>query len=215
MPDECLPQVQADAIRVALLAANGAPLPGAGNLYVSDALTTLTITPVYKDGTEIEEENAAGEVCVSYQGDPSLKWAEVEIELCTPDPYLEAMLGSGTVLDLGGDVPPGFAMPAIGKIQGAGVSIELWSKRVNNGDLDPDYPYAWYAYPKIVQLRPGARNHANESIKPTFTGRALENVNWQDGPTNDWPAASDRFGQWVPTITLPTVQCGPQVLAAS
>ena len=215
MADDCLPQVQACAIRVADLDTNGVPLPGPDHLYVSDALTTLTLDPEIKEGDEIEESNACGTICVSYQGDPSLKWLNFELELCTADPYLEAMLSRGTVLDLGAGVPAGFAYPAIGPIKSAGISIELWAKRINNGDMDPDYPYAWWAIPKVVQLRPGSREFANAAQKPSFTGRALENVNWFDGPLNNWPAASDRTAQWVPTSTIPEPQCGPQALVPS
>lgn len=215
MADDCLPQVQACAIRVAVLDTNGVPLPGDGNLYVSDALTTLTINPEVKEGSEIEEENACGNVCVSYQGDPSLKWATIELELCTADPYLEALLGSGTVLDLGPDTPAGFAFPKIGPMRSNGVSIELWAKRINNGDVDPDYPYAHWAFPKITQLRPGSREFGNSAQKPSFTGRALENVNWFDGPANDFDGPSDRVAQWIPATSIPAAACGTQALVAS
>lgn len=215
---DCLPQVHACAMRVTDLDTNGVPLPGPDHIYVTDALTTLTFTPEIADGDEIEEKNACGAICVSYVGDPSFKFLGIELELCTPDPYLEAMLGRGNVLEVPGR-PAGYAYPPLGELSsavlGGAVSIELWAKRVLDGELDPDYPYAWWAIPKITKLRPAGREFAAAAQKPTFSGNAYENTNWFDGPLNDWPTSSDRVAQWVPTATLPTVQCGPQALVAS
>lgn len=213
MAEDCLPQIHADVMRVARLAPDGAPLPGNDTLYISTALTELTFEPEIADGEEIEERNAAGEICVAYQSDPSLKWVNVTIELCTPDPYLEALFSQGEVIEPtgGNDDPVGFAYPALGTITSAGgLSIELWSKRILNGDLDPDFPYAHWALPKIVQLRPESRTFGGESQKPSFTGRALENLNWGGGPVEDFMGPTDRVAQWVPATSKPAAECGPQ-----
>lgn len=212
--DDCLPQIQACAIRVANLdPSSGVPIPGDNNLYVSDALTQMTLTPVYEDAEEISERNACGGIVVSYQGEPSLLRADVELTIASQDPYLVAMLGGGTVLTDGGI--NGFAMPAIGQINTNPISIELWAKRVDDGELHDEYPYAWWAFPKVTRLKHGQRTFSNGAQLPTFSGQAYENENWFDGPLNDWPVESDRFGQWFPTATLPTASCGPQTLAAS
>lgn len=215
MAEDCLPQVHACAIRIAVLDSNGVPRPGADNLYTSAALTEVTWNPNVKEGAEVEEENACGTLCVSFKADDSIKWWDFGITLCSPDPYLEAILSGGDTIDLGADVPAGYAAPPIGVIQAERISVELWAKRVLDGDLDPDFPYAWWAFPKIANLRPGDRTFNSGSQQPQFSGRSLENPNWFDGPTNDWPAASDRAAQWVPTTTLPEIVCGPQALAAT
>lgn len=212
--NDCLPQVHACAIRVARLAANGAPLVGAQNLYVSDALSILTTTPVYTDGDEIEEKNACGNVAINYRGDDSFKRLDVALTLVTPDPELHEMLASGSeVLTDGAAV--GWAYPPIGSVGGNGVSIELWSKRIDDGDLDATFPYAWWVYPKVKNLRVGERAHQNGPLLAPLAGQAYENPNWFDGPLNDWPATSDRVGQWIPTAALPDVVCGYQALVAS
>lgn len=219
MAEDCLPQVQACAIRVAVLDASGVPRPGAENLYTSSAFTEVTWNPNVKDAAEIEEENACGDLCVSFRGDDSIKWWDWGITLCSADPYLEAIFSGGSVLDmtaeLGAGAPSGYAAPPIGVIQSERISVELWAKRVLDGDLDPDFPYAWWAFPKVANLRPGDRTFGSGNQTPEFTGRSLENPNWFDGPLNDWPASSDRSAQWVPATELPEIVCGPQALAAS
>lgn len=215
-PADCLPQVHACLIRVGLLDTDGSPLAGADNLYTSNALTKLTLTPEYRDGTEIEEPNGCDEVCVAYKPAGSLKWATAEIELCTPDPYLEAFLGGGTTIaGMDPDDPSGGAAPAIGPVARRPIAIEVWAKRIFANDLDPDFPFAWWAYPKLINMRPGVRTHEVASKKPTFTGLALENDNYGDGVGGDWPASSDRYEQWVPWATMPSAVCGPTAIPAS
>lgn len=208
-----LPVVQACAIRVAELDGAGVPNPGTLNLYTCDALTELQVTPVYTDGDEIEQKNACGGICINYKGDDSLKRADVAITVCTPDPYLSAMLGGGDVLTDGGI--QGYAYPPIGTLTGDGISIEVWAKRIDDGDLAADYPYMWFVLPKVKNLRHGQRTFNSGAQLPVYSGQALENPNWFDGPLNDWPVASDRILQYFPVDSLPTIDCLPATLAAS
>lgn len=212
MPNDCLPQVQVCAMRVARLDNNGVPLPGASNLYVSDALAELTATPVYTDGEEIEERNACGAVVVNYRGDDSFRRLDISLRLITPDPELSEML-AGDRLVSGGRV--GWAAPPLGEVTGAGVSLELYSKRIDDGDLAIGDPYAWWVLPKVKNLRAGDLTFGNAAIPMLFSGQAVENPNWFNGPLNDWPVASDRVIQWIPWNALPDVQCGYVELAAS
>jgi hypothetical protein len=214
MADDCLPQIFACVARITDLDANGVPTPGDNHMYVSNALTTITLKPVYKDGVTIEEDNGCGELAVSYQGDPSYKWDEVEIEFLKREPRLEAMLSRGHVLDLGGGAPLGSAGPKVGVVTGR-VSLEFWAKRINGPDVDPDFPFAWWALPKVRNLKRNDDTFGASAQKPKFTGIAVENPNWFDGPTNDWPAASDRCVQWVPTTTIPDAHCGALPVAVS
>ena len=86
MPELCLPQVQAVAMRVTALDASGVPQPGSDTMIVSNALSQMQVSPVYTDGDEIEEKGANGAVCVNYRSGDSLKRFDVTLTLCTPDP---------------------------------------------------------------------------------------------------------------------------------
>lgn len=211
--DVTLPQVQACAIRVAQLDGSGVPQPGANNLYVSKAFTELQLTPVYTDGDEIEEKNACGEVGINYKAADSLKRADVQLTVITQDPYLTKLLALGSILTDSG--VHGYAFPSIGSVESDGVSIELWAKRIDDGSLASDYPYAWWVLPRVINLRQGQRTFGSGAQLPVFTGQALENPNWYDGPLNDWPVASDRLAQWFPASQLPDVSQGSVTLAAS
>jgi hypothetical protein len=107
-------------------------------------------------------------------------------------------------------------MPPIGVLAARQVSIEFWARRINNGVMDPDFPYAWHVLPLVRNLRPGARQFGAARQANIFTGQGYENLLWGDGPTNDWPAASDRVHQWVEAVEaeLPAT-LGPVPVIAS
>lgn len=214
MPD-CLGQLQACRIRVARLDTDGSLLPGANNMIVSKSLVSVGFAPVYTDGDEIEEKNGCGEAEVQYKSPDTFKRGDLTIVLNTPDPRLMEMLSGGDLLTAsGGRV--GFAAPALGiSDTESGVSLELWTKRINNGGLDSTHAYAHWVYPRVVNLRLTDHSHEAAALKPSFTGQALQSSKFFNGPGDDWPATSDRVYQWLPTNTLPTPQCGYIELEAS
>ena len=214
MANDCLAHVQACAIRIARLEANGVPDPGANNLYVSDSLTSLAVDPQIEEGDEFIVKNACGETCVNVKDCDRLKRINLTLGLCKPDPELLELLTGGVRLVDGAAV--GYGFPSIGAAGCPnGVSVELWAKRyTDGGSLDGTFPYAWYVIPKAF-FAPGRQTFENGPITVELTGFAVENENWFDGPLNDWPVDSDRVMQWIPTAALPVAQCGYQSIAVS
>lgn len=215
--DPKLPQVHGVRMRVGGLAANGTP---EGELYVSRAFTQVALSPVYTDGAEIDEPAADGQSCVYYKSDDTFKRLGATVSLCSPDPYLQASLGGGDVIDsddvaeLGDRV--GFRAPALGAVsQVNGISVEVWARRVRSGTLDPDSPYAHHAYPKLTNLRLGDWSHGNAALLPSYTGQAYENPNFGDGPAGDFIGTSDRVHQWIPVDALPSITATPAAISAS
>ncbi len=211
-----LPHVHGLRMRVTNLDQNGVPTPGTDQMYVTDAFTKVSVDPQYTNGGTIERKNAQGVTCTYYKSADSFTSCNIEIELCSPDPYLSAMLGGGKVIT--GDTPErtGFAAPALGAVaDDGGLGIEVWGRRIDDGEEDVDSPYSWWLYPRVKNLRQGSFEHGDSDLVPAFTGQAYENPNWYDGPTNDWLSDSDRVFQNMPTDELPTAQVGYFDIAAS
>lgn len=216
MANDCLPSIQACAMRVARLDGSGVPDPGADSLYVTDGLITLTATPVYRDGDQFQLVNACGGIPLDYRDQDRLLRLDVELNIAAPDPELTELMAGGTVLTHGAAV--GYAAPELLiNPNPNGVSVELWSKRVDeDGGLDPTFPYMHWVFPR-GWLRVGAKNFENGPMNNPFSGYMKQNSNWFDGPLNDWPVASNRVFQYLPVAAsdLPTALCGYQPITPS
>lgn len=215
MANTCSRHVFGCSLRVARLEADGTPDIGANNLYVSDALLTLTVTPNVEEGDEFVVKSACGELCVNVKDCDKLKRLDMTMGLCYPDPeLLELLVGDSVVLTSGAAV--GYAYPRLGGVGGCpnGVSVEVWAKRYDaSGNPESVFPYEHYAYPRVY-LQHSGRTIENGPVTTELTGFAIENENWGNGPENDWPVASDRAAQNLPTATLPTPVCGYQSITS-
>lgn len=90
--------VQGVAIRACRLASNGTPATGATASYVMPAFIRVSFTPEYEEGEEIQEKDAAGNLCVYYKALDTLKRVTLELSICEPDPELTEILAGGTLL---------------------------------------------------------------------------------------------------------------------
>lgn len=214
MSNSCARQVFGCSLRVARLEANGVPDPGAGNLYVTDALTSLAVDPQIEEGDEHIVKNACGALCLNIKDCDRLKRLNLTLGLCYPDPELMELLAGGTVLTSG--AAKGYAYPEIGTTACPnGVSVEVWAKRFDSGGApESAFPYEWYVIPRAY-FQHGRRTFENGPITVELTGFAIENENWFNGPLNNWPVASDRVMQSIPTVTLPTPACGYQAISVT
>lgn len=215
MANDCLPQVGACRLRVTRLDANGVPTQGANNVYVSSALLSVAGAWDIADGAQILQTDGCGNEILNYTSPSTLRKMNLTINLVTPDPQLSELLSAGDVLTSGGAV--GYSAPSLAPLAESPVSIEVWAKRIRAGKLDTTFPYAWWVFPWVSNLRPDDFTLENAPLLPTFVGEAYENTGWYNGPTNDWPLpnASNRVFQWIPTATIPTAACGYGTVASS
>lgn len=212
--DDCFPQVGVCALRIAELDPSGVPQPGAGNLLTVDSLVEVVITPNFTEGDTITQKNGCGTTKLNYESPATLNRYDLQITVLDRNPFVAAALARGEVLTDGG--VHGYASPALGTVSDAAVSIEFFAKRIDDGTLAFPNPYAWWVFPKVINLRenPSTKN-GTSADNPVFIGQAFENANWFDGPLNDWPVTSDRAYQWFPVGELPTTACEPTALPVS
>jgi hypothetical protein len=86
-------------MRLTRLNTVGAPLVGANNAYITDALVTAGIGLEYTDGEAIEQRNGSGNLCLSFRAPDSLTRGTIsDLSVCSPDPNVLAFAIGGDVI---------------------------------------------------------------------------------------------------------------------
>jgi len=172
----------------------GLPIEGPANRLVTDGFIRVNLDPNMRDAEEIEQANAAGEICVADRTPPERKWWNTEIQLCRVDPDLYALVASwARVLDYDGK-PIGFRDRA--KVDtDTGVMFELWTGGDGDDDCPPpeddsifsaaasgrQYGYVAFAGTEFVS---GPLTVEAAASTFTLTGRTIAPKNWGRGPYN-------------------------------
>jgi hypothetical protein len=194
-------------MRVTKLAANGSPLVGAENSYVTDALIQAQLGLEYEDGEEIVQRNGGGQICLTYKAPDSLKRGTITgLQICTPDPVVLSFMTGGNILE-NGDDQVGYQAPEVGTDPNPnGFSLELWSRAIIDGAYAG---YYWWVVPRAF-VRPSGEwaISGTDPLTPEFEGFSTQNPNWLDGPQNDWGYASERVWQFVRVDSLPDLSPG-------
>jgi hypothetical protein len=217
----CYGSLQVCALRVAALDASGAPLPGASNGYVSDSLIQASVSLELETGDDFTLKNGCGAICQTFRDCDRIKRAAVDLELCTLDSELIALLiGAGTLFtDTGTGDAIGYELPSSAIDCPDGVSLELWTKAWDGASQAaapflgaPSYYH--FVFPK-VRWQMGDLTMENEIMSIPLTGIADENPGMDaDGPFDDWNAdiilagGFTTVGGWFLDDTLPTAACG-------
>lgn len=194
------------ALRVTRLGADGKPLVGEKNSYVTSAYMKFGFTPEYTAGDEIEEKSANGNVCVYYQGEDVMKRVTFSLSLCNPDPDLTQMLAGGTLLlPETGTETIGYAAPIAGT-EGTpnGVALEVWSHAIIGGRKAPTNQFWRWVFPFAKMKFTGERAMENGRMGNEFEGYGLGNTDFGTGPVQDWTYSSESPFQFVRTATAPT-----------
>ena len=184
--------VQLCALRVAKLTLAGAPDYGEDNLYVTDAMMSLSADPEVSDGEDIELKNGCGKLVVDYRSPDAYRRLNVTLGLAVPDPALMFLLvQNGKVLTRDGDTV-GYDYPELFQpFPEVGVSLEAWSKNIVDGVLDGDNPYIRWVLPRVKNWRLGERELEDGASETTLEGHGFGNAMWANGPLDDWDQVAD------------------------
>lgn len=183
MATKCFTVVRGKRLRITRLDECGNP-PGdetEDSLVVTKGFVTVELSAVVADGTDIEQMNADGDICVSDRSRDQFRRWDVSIELCEVDPSLLGML-TNVVLeeDYDGNVV------GVRQVEGASVdtfALELWTG-VPGTDCLPGEPtnYGYLLLPTVIPGSLGDITIENGATTFTVSGHTKGSGGWGTGP---------------------------------
>lgn len=133
--NQALPVIQGDMIRVTKVGYCGRPIPGQGNMIVTDGFIEFSTERETEDGDEIVVKNAKGQVCATNRTDDQFKRFNITLSLCGIHPEtINVMTGNPLTLDANGDID-GF-LQQTGASAG-GFALEVWAFTGGGEDCEP------------------------------------------------------------------------------
>lgn len=192
-------------MRLQRLAPSGAPLVGAGNAYVTDNLVKIDYSVVMREGQEKERLNGSGKACLYYAAPATVKGLTIDaLELCYPDPELQEFLGGGDVLVDADDDVVGYAAPEVGSvITPNGIAIEAWSNRVDDEEVDGEFPFMHWLFPREKLITNGSSSISSDPMAMAYSGTGQQNAAYGRGGFGDWEYESSRVYQYIYEEEMP------------
>ncbi len=218
----CLTPLLACRLRMAVLATNGAPSAGAGNLWVSDSLIKLSYQLQVETGVTFTQKNGCGTTCVQYEGADRIKSVTLSLELCHLDFEGVALATGASLVSEAGRTNIGTALPSVDADLTRRTSLEIWSLAWDGDEQAVDDTggseplYIRTIFPSVSWVE-GDRTYEEGITRIVLNGKGRSNANFGNGPGNDlpWGAYNTPKGEYLDDGELPVATCGTSSLVAS
>lgn len=211
----CVSQVMATRLRVSRLHDDGTLDPGADNLYVTEALISISSAPDVLAGTVIQQKNGSGNICMHRRSDDQTLAYNLSMSLCQLDAELIEMLTGATLVTSGG-VTVGLQRPKIGSVKPA-VCVEAWAEaRDTHEQVVTANGLLWvhWIWPH-VKWTAGQHTMEEGALVVPLTGYAEENDSMGTGPAADWPDLFTAAEGYFLDEDIPDGVCGYQELVVA
>ena len=192
MATKCFTVVRGKRLRITRLDECGAPPPDEepDSLVVTKGFITVELSAVVAEGTEIEQMNADGDLCVSDRSRDQFRRWDLSLEFCEVDPAILGMITNVTVEeDFDGNVV-GFRQPEGGTVDS--FAMELWTG-VPGEDCAPgeDALYGYMLLPFVIGNTLGDITVENGNTTFTATAHTRGGGNWDVGPYDVVPTDAE------------------------
>lgn len=172
----------------------GLPQAGENAQLVTKGFVSLKFANQWKDGEDLEQANADGEICVNDRTAPQLKYTQVDGVFCEVDIELFNMFTGNTMILDGQQKPVGFWQDKTVNTE-IGVALELWSGTAGSDCVEPvddsvltpgasTREYGYWLAPAIVEATIGDIEIGASVATFTLSGRAVSAPMWGKGPYN-------------------------------
>lgn len=215
MATECLAALHLCRVRVTRLNADGSPMAGPNNVYVTDKPIQAVITPNYQAGVDQTLVGGCDCIIADYRGFDKLKRFDLELDLGVMEwGLLEMMTGAAAILDGADPIGNWFPLNQFDCSVPAqpNVCFEGWQTGWDEDQQDATWPYIHWIFPSSFWSW-GPQTMQNDFLQPKLTGFTRGNTSWGEGIFGDLPEAAQALGGGFLTDTIPAAACGYQTQA--
>jgi hypothetical protein len=192
-------------VRVTTVDVAGNVSGSTNNSYVTDAVTSISVTPNIETGDTFSQRNGCGCSVARFKANDTFNWFEFSFQSSKLEPGLMALLLNSPTIDDGADL---VGQAFVGALEcdedEPAVAFEFWTKHIVGSGPDGIHPWIHWVFPKTVwQL---GDNTFEEGIAlPTMNGFSRTNAQWGSGPYGDGPPDDQDIseGGWWKTDTDP------------
>lgn len=216
----CVGQHQACVLRATRLDEDCTPLSGPTDAVIFAGIVDLSLTPVVKERTFLEPEDACGNILFVAETPEVVKRYDVTLNLAVSgfeaiELMTDAELIIGNATSPWEDSTIGVADAGLTTPSKPGFGLEVWVRATALGESGPCGPdetnpnWVRHVFPRVL-LRRDARTFNNEVANYTFTGISTANSQfgdpWSDFPGVTVPNGSPHYEFY--DTGIPTAECG-------
>lgn len=217
----CIGQYQACALRVARLGATCVPSGASGDVVVTGALVSLTMTPEVEQGTRYEPKTGCGKVAYTAESEDIIKRYNLDLQLVLFDlELIEIATGSTLLIGDSGTTWPtqviGYESRGPNADPYNGCSLEIFTRTSKEGgpcgDVGSNPQYARHIFPRC-KFHIAERTFEDAAAILRLQGWSTANSAWGEGPVPaeweaDAPLGDDAPYAMLLATDLPTTGCG-------
>lgn len=190
MPTECSALLRGKVARITKVDGCGNPVrcdpndPSSPPVHVvSDGVISIQVEPEIDDGTDITQDNWAGESCIDEPACPKIRWVNITADFCRMDPDLFSMWTGVPVLKDPRGVATGFRIRKNVSCE-EGVALEMWtgSKAADRCAAGGQAKYGYVVIPWVVNGILGSYTIENGSVTFEITAKGVDGGGWGVGP---------------------------------
>jgi len=221
MPPVCDSVIHLCAVRATRLDQVGNPVAGPNNVYITNKLVSIAVTPEIEAGRDLTQVTGCDCIAATYRGPDKLKRFTFELDTVKLEPgLLELMIGATAILGGTDESPIGLWYPeqlSCDDTPQPNVALEGWQYLWEDDHQASDFPYVHWIWPSTRwQIGPHTLN--NDFLQPRLTGFSRGNPNFAPtapGMFGDLPEAPRPLGGFFFSETIPTAECGWQTFPIS
>lgn len=199
-------------LRVTRLDSLGNVDAGSNNVWVSNGMIEIGVSPEIEEGERFTLKNGCGDILADFAEEDRRIRYNLELTTGLDEPGLrEILLGDDVITDGSDIIGTSAADQTDTDFVPSRVAVEAWVKLIDGDAQDAVRPWLYVLFPSSSWVE-GDNTIGEEFWTPGYTGKSRSNQQWGDGPHGDVGVPAGQLGPIANFVQVdvdpPTADCG-------